>query len=103
MQSKYLSQTKLQALSPLETAVSVDNNDNIVPWSQAPVHDRPEQESPSTATDLKLKNCHQKKLPTVFESKDKPTQMTKQSFTIVDFITYSKSIHFELICKDVHN
>ena len=40
---------------------------------------------------------------TVFESKDKPTQMTKQSFTIVDFITYRKSIHFELICKDVHN
>ena len=42
-------------------------------------------------------------ISTVFESKDKPTQMTKQSFTIVDFITYSKSIHFELICKDVHN
>ena len=42
-------------------------------------------------------------ISTVFESKDKPTQMTKQSFTIVDFITYRKSIHFELICKDVHN
>ena len=27
-------------------------------------------------------------ISTVFESKDKPTQMTKQSFTIVDFITY---------------
>ena len=40
---------------------------------------------------------------TVFESKDKPTQMTKQSFTIIDFITSRKSIHFELICKDVHN
>ena len=40
---------------------------------------------------------------TVFESKDKPTQMTKQSLTIIDFITYRKSIHFELICKDVHN
>ena len=26
-------------------------------------------------------------ISTVFESKDKPTQMTKQSFTIVDFIT----------------
>ena len=42
-------------------------------------------------------------ISTVFESKDKPTQMTKPSFTIVDFITYRKSIHFELICKDVHN
>ena len=42
-------------------------------------------------------------ISTVFESKDKPTQMTKQSFTIVDFITYRKSIHLELICKDVHN
>ena len=42
-------------------------------------------------------------ISTVFESKDKPTQMTKQSFTIVDFITYRKSIHFELICKDVHD
>ena len=42
-------------------------------------------------------------ISTVFESKDKPTQMTKQSFTIIDFITYRKSIHFELICKDVHN
>ena len=40
---------------------------------------------------------------TVFESKDKPTQMTKQSFTIVDFITYRKSIHFKFICKDVHS
>ena len=40
---------------------------------------------------------------TVFESKDKPTQMTKQSFTIIDFITYRKSIHFKLICKDVHS
>ena len=42
-------------------------------------------------------------ISTVFESKDKPTQMTKQSFTIIDFITYRNSIHFELICKDVHN
>ena len=42
-------------------------------------------------------------ISTVFESKDKPTQMTKQSFTIIDFITYRKSIHFELIYKDVHN
>ena len=40
---------------------------------------------------------------TVFERKDKPTQMTKQSFTIIDFITYRKSIHFKLICKDVHS
>ena len=42
-------------------------------------------------------------ISTVFESKDKPTQMTKPSFTIVNFITYRKSIHLELICKDVHN
>ena len=41
-------------------------------------------------------------ISTDFESKDKPTQMTTRSFTIVDFITYRKSIHFELICKDVH-
>ena len=40
---------------------------------------------------------------TVFESKDEPTQMTKQSFTIIDFITFRKSIHFKLICKSVHN
>ena len=40
---------------------------------------------------------------TVFESKDEPTQMTKQSFTIIDFITFRKSIHFKLICKNVHN
>ena len=50
-----------------------------------------------------LTNPHISVISTVFESKDKPTQMTKQSFTIVDFITYRKSIHFELICKDVHN
>ena len=36
---------------------------------------------------------------TVFESKDEPTQMTRQSFTIIDFITFRKSIHFKLICK----
>ena len=35
---------------------------------------------------------------TVFESKDEPTQMTKQSFTIIYFITYKKTIHFKLIC-----
>ena len=40
---------------------------------------------------------------TVFESKDEPTQMTKQSFTMIDFITFRKSIHFKLICKNVHN
>ena len=40
---------------------------------------------------------------TVFESKDEPTQMTKQSFTIIDFITFRKSIHFKLIGKNVHN
>ena len=40
---------------------------------------------------------------TVFESKDEPTQMTKPSFTIIDFITFRKSIHFKLICKNVHN
>ena len=40
---------------------------------------------------------------TVFESKDEPTQMKKQSFTIIDFITYKKTIHFKLICKNVHS
>ena len=40
---------------------------------------------------------------TVFESKDEPTQMTKQSFTIIYFITYKKTIHFKLICKNVHS
>ena len=40
---------------------------------------------------------------TVFESKDEPTQMTKQSFTIMYFITYKKTIHFKLICKNVHS
>ena len=39
----------------------------------------------------------------VFESKDEPTQMTKQSFTIIYFITYKKTIHFKLICKNVHS
>ena len=40
----------------------------------------------------------------VFESKDEPTQMTKQSFTIIIyFITYKKTIHFKLICKNVHS
>ena len=39
----------------------------------------------------------------VFESKDEPTKMTKPSFTIIDFITFRKSIHFKLICKNVHN
>ena len=34
-----------------------------------------------------------------FESKDIPTQMTKQSFTIIYFITFKKTIHFEIICK----
>ena len=38
---------------------------------------------------------------TVFESKDEPTQ--KQSFTIIYFITYKKTIHFKLICKNVHS
>ena len=38
-----------------------------------------------------------------FESKDEPTQMTKQSFTIIYFITYKKTIHFKLICKNVHS
>ena len=40
---------------------------------------------------------------TVFECKDEPTQMTKQSFTIIYFITYKKTIHFKLICKNVHS
>ena len=40
---------------------------------------------------------------TVFESKDEPTQMTKQSFTIIYFITYKKTIHFKLVCKNVHS
>ena len=40
---------------------------------------------------------------TVFESKDESTQMTKQSFTIIYFITYKKTIHFKLICKNVHS
>ena len=40
---------------------------------------------------------------TVFESKDEPTQMTKQSFTIIYFITFKKTIHFKLICKNVHS
>ena len=40
---------------------------------------------------------------TVFESKDEPTQMTKQSFTIIYFITYKKTTHFKLICKNVHS
>ena len=40
---------------------------------------------------------------TVFESKDEPTQMTKQSFTIIDFITYKETIHFKLICINVHS
>ena len=38
-----------------------------------------------------------------FESKDIPTQMTKQSFTIIYFITFKKTIHFKLICKNVHS
>ena len=40
---------------------------------------------------------------TVFESKDEPTQMTKQSFTIIYFITYMETIHFKLICINVHS
>ena len=40
---------------------------------------------------------------TVFESKDKPTQMIKQSFTVTDIITSKNSIHLKLICKDVHS
>ena len=48
-----------------------------------------------------LCNCHV--TSTVFESKDEPTQMTKQSFTIIYFITYKKTIHFKLICKNVHS
>ena len=40
---------------------------------------------------------------TVFESKDEPAQMTKQSFTIIYFITYKRTIHFKLICKNVHS
>ena len=40
---------------------------------------------------------------TDFESKDEPTQMTKRSFTIIYFITYKKTIHFKLICKNVHS
>ena len=38
-----------------------------------------------------------------FESKDVPTQMTKQSFTIIYFITFKKTIHFKIICKNVHS
>ena len=38
-----------------------------------------------------------------FESKDVPTQMTKQSFTIIYFITFKKTIHFEIICINVHS
>ena len=38
-----------------------------------------------------------------FESKDVPTQMTKQSFSIIYFITFKKTIHFKLICKNVHS
>ena len=38
-----------------------------------------------------------------FESKDVPTQMTKQSFTIIYFITFKKTIHFKIICRNVHS
>ena len=38
-----------------------------------------------------------------FESKDVPTQMTKQSSTIIYFITFKKTIHFKIICKNVHS
>ena len=48
-------------------------------------------------------SCQGTVTSTVFESKDEPTQMTKQSFTIIYFITYKKTIHFKLICKHVHS
>ena len=35
--------------------------------------------------------------------KDVPTQMTKQSFTIIYFITFKKTIHFKIICRNVHS
>ena len=44
-------------------------------------------------------NCH----ICYFESKDVPTQMTKQSFTIIYFITFKKTIHFKIICRNVHS
>ena len=47
----------------------------------------------------KISYCH----ICCFESKDVPTQMTKQSFTIIYFITFKKTIHFKLICKNVHS
>ena len=34
-----------------------------------------------------------------FESKDVPTQMTKQSFTIIYFITFKKTIHLNSYAK----
>ena len=51
----------------------------------------------------KIQNIFNTVTSTVFESKDEPTQMTKQSFTIIYFITYKKTIHFKLICKNVHS
>ena len=51
----------------------------------------------------KYKSSYDNVTSTVFESKDEPTQMTKQSFTIIYFITYKKTIHFKLICKNVHS
>ena len=51
--------------------------------------------SPVMLITRKLTKCHIH----CFESKDEPTQMTKQSFTIIYFITYKKTIHFKLICK----
>ena len=50
-----------------------------------------------------MKTCHPCVTSTVFESKDEPTQMTKQSFTIIYFITYKETIHFKLICINVHS
>ena len=49
--------------------------------------------------EVSLRDCHIH----CFESKDEPTQMTKQSFTIIYFITFKKTIHFKLICKNVHS
>ena len=57
----------------------------------------------SEIVEIDTNNAYGNVTSAVFESKDEPTQMTKQSFTIIYFITYKKTIHFKLICKNVHS
>ena len=82
-----------------------ESKEDIAGFISKPVA-RPEYGTIYQHKGMLLQNLHRRYLyvtSVVFESKDDPTQMTK--VVIYNYILYyiQKTIHFELICTNVHS